>query len=102
MKQQEQKVRGHFFAFGTYGTLENRVRNQMNTLAPEEKNPSGRTKIQYIVRRLFPDMEVFKAYYPFFYRHQWLMPIGYVYRWVYKGITNFKNLKKEVDTIRTI
>ncbi len=61
LTEQEQNFLGHFLAFGTYGTLENRVRNQMNLLAPEEKYPSGHTKLQYIVRRLFPDKEVFKA-----------------------------------------
>ncbi len=101
LSEEEQGFLNDFLSFGTYGTISNRVWNKLQELQPDEKEPSFKTKARYLWERIFPDMEVFKEYYPFFYEHRWLMPVGYIYRLIYKGITNGGQVKDELDALRT-
>ena len=45
----------------------------------------SKSKFRYIMRRIFPELEVYKEHYPFFYKHRILLPIGWLYR-LFKGI----------------
>ncbi|MCC8099819.1 MAG: nucleotidyltransferase family protein [Clostridiales bacterium] len=91
-----------FASSGTYGTIQNTVRNQLKGLAQDGQTITAQTKLRYIWKRLFPDVAFFREYYPFFYRHKWLLPVGYVYRLIYKGITNHKKLSVEADSLKKL
>ncbi len=102
LTQKQGELLGEFLPYGTYGTLENRLRSKVMALEPEGAKLTGRSKAKYVWRRLFPDMEIFREYYPFFYRHRWLMPVGWAYRLVYKGVVNRKKLRAEVKTLKKL
>ncbi|MCD7922657.1 MAG: nucleotidyltransferase family protein [Clostridiales bacterium] len=85
---------------GTYGTLDRLVRNKVKGLSPEEEKPSARTKLRYIWHRLFPGPEHMAMYHPFFAKHRWLVPAGYVYRFIYSGVKGFKRITSEFNTVR--
>ena len=38
------------------------------------------SKGRYYLKRLFPEMKFYQNYYPFFYRHKYLLPVGWFYR----------------------
>ncbi len=99
LNEEELAFLSEFLDFGTYGTLDNRVMHRLGLLSGSEDTPTTAAKAKYIWKRLFPDVEMFKVYYPFFYRHRWLMPVGYVYRLVYKGITNRKKAAGELRSL---
>ncbi len=65
-------------AAGAFGVYENVVDSKMGEGKLSDK-------LKYYKKRLAPDEWFLKAYYPFFYRHKWLRPVGNVYR-VLKGI----------------
>ena len=37
------------------------------------------SKLRYVIKRIFPGMETYQ-YYPFFYKHKWLLPVCWLYR----------------------
>ncbi len=91
------------FAFaGTYGSIENRVSNDISSLVTEGDSVSGSTKLKYLWRRLFPTPEFFKCNFPFFYRHKWLLPVGYVYRLIHRLIVRRGRLKKELQALKKL
>ncbi len=75
---EEQQTQLHFYLHsGTYGTVEQSVRNRMETLG---------TGWKYYWKRLFPDLAFYKVYYPFCYRHKLLIPAAWLHR-LLRGIT---------------
>ncbi len=109
LTNEEEAFLRSFVAYGSHGTTEHAVENKFASFM-EQEQPEGqpgqkattRTKLSYVWRRLFPEPELMKTFYPFFYRHKWLLPVGYVYRWVSQGVKNRKNLSAEVRTIRKL
>lgn len=71
-----------YFAFsGTYGNIQNVVKNSVS------KNGGGKKgKRRYILDQLFLPMSTIKLYYPVFYRHKILLPGLFVYR-ILKAVT---------------
>ncbi len=101
LSEDEKDFVEYFFFSGTYGTRENRIRNKIYALAPDEKAPSTSTKLKYIWSRAFPDPEVMNIYYPFF-EHKWQYPVGYVYRILSRIFTNGKKILAEFRLIRKL
>ncbi|MCC8162807.1 MAG: nucleotidyltransferase family protein [Lachnospiraceae bacterium] len=99
LTEEEATLLGSFLFFGTYGTVHNHVRNRLKAM---DEIPTVRTKLRYLWGRLFPEMEIFKNYYPFFYRHRWLLPAGCIYRLVYKGIIHRKKMLAELRALRKL
>ncbi|MCD7888458.1 MAG: nucleotidyltransferase family protein [Oscillospiraceae bacterium] len=87
-----------FSSSGTYGTVHNNVQSKLQTME-SGREVTLRTKIKYVWHRIFPDLSVFKDNYPFFYRHKFLLPVGCVYRLIYKGITNRHKLIAEAKSL---
>ncbi len=83
-----------FVLSGTYGNLDNVISDEV-----DKSNSKTIGKIRYCFKRLFPSINVFKYHYPFFYKHKWLMPIGYIYRIIYKLIKRHKELLHEAMLI---
>lgn len=64
---------------GTFGTQKSFIEHRLDEIAGSQK-VTKKTKLRYLMRRIFPDMNHYKYYFPFFYKHKLLLPIGWVYR----------------------
>lgn len=54
----------------------------------------------YLLSRIFPGREWCKAYAPTVYKYPVLLPFFWVWRLIYKGITNRKKVTQEIKTIK--
>ena len=88
LNESEESMLKSYFDYGTYGTLSHSVEKSVERYFTEKPDSS---KLRYIWKKIFPDTEHMKTWYPFFYRHKLLLPIGYIWRWI-KGI--FKKREK--------
>ncbi len=68
LSTEERRFLDLFIFSGTYGTAEQDMENRL-------ENEAGGSKVRLFFRRLFPPMENIKAWWPFFYRHKWLLPV---------------------------
>ncbi len=91
-----------FVAFGSHGTIENSVRNRFKNLEPNMQQHSTRGKFRYVWKRVFPGSDIFRTSYTFFYRHRWLLPIGYIYRLVAKGVKHHDRFAAELRALRKL
>ena len=97
LTEREQELLDYYLTSCTYGT---KTRSAENTVKKHYAKSHSKSKFSFIWARLFPDTEFMKQYYPFFYRHKLLLPVGYVWRWC-KGIaTNRKKLQAEMRALR--
>jgi hypothetical protein len=82
-----------FYLFsGTYGTMTNRVKNNMN------KN--GSSKLKYLLSRTFPPMEFIRKNYPFFYKYKFLMPFCWIFRIVRGFTVRNKKISAEIKAVK--
>ncbi|MGN0488591.1 MAG: nucleotidyltransferase family protein [Ruminococcus sp.] len=87
------------FLSGVYGNFENEVSNKVKNFDADGKINS-KSKIKYIFSRIFPPLEFYKVYYPFFYRHKLLLPFCALVR-VHKGLfKSRKKLKIEIQVLK--
>ena len=84
----------------TYGTIDNQIQNRLHELQGNAEGITLRTKLKYCCVRLFPGKEFCKYYYPFVYRHLWLLPFFWVWRIAGKGISHRKKVKRELTFLR--
>ena len=78
---QDQVMLDYILSSGTYGTVQNRVRNRIS------KYGNGPwAKLKYIFRRLFLPLNVVRASFPMFIKCPILLPFLPVYR-VFRGLT---------------
>lgn len=56
--------------------------------------------IWYLLSRIFPGREWCEAYAPTVYKYPVLLPFFWVWRLIYKGITNRKKVTQEIKTIK--
>lgn len=90
----EEKDILEFYLFsGTYGTMKSAVNKRFRTFTEQTGSTS---KFVYILHRIFPPMEFYKQYYPFFYQHKFLLPIGWGFRLVRGVIFQRKRMKSEL------
>lgn len=77
----------YYLASGTHGTVDHRVDSQLKKMEGMPQNVTGRMKIRYSFRRLFPDRAFMEKWCrhdaPFFLHHPRLRPLAYGYRFVY-------------------
>ena len=78
LSKEEQEMYDYIFSSGTYGNVQHSVDNDL-------KKMKG-NKLKYVFRRVFPDMEKVRLYYPFFYRFPVFMPFLWIYRF-FRGLT---------------
>lgn len=96
LTEHEQELLDYYLTSCTYGTT---TRSAENTVKRHYAKSKNKSKISFIWARLFPDMEFMKQYYPFFYQHKLLLPVGYMWRWC-KGIAiNHKKLQAEMRAL---
>lgn len=77
---------------GTYGNVSNSIKSHAKLLDADSKN-------KYIFRRIFPNMEFYKKYFPTAARYPVLIPFVWVYRLI-RAV--FKRRDKYVKEIRNI
>lgn len=92
LAEDEQEMLGYYLGSGTYGTVSNSIETRMNSAG-------NRSKVIFILRRIFPPMETYRHYYPFFCRHKILLPIGWAYRLARGIFAKNKMIKSEIKTI---
>lgn len=82
---------------GTYGTIDNHVRNELAAEAGEHGQEGSRAR--YLLRRAFPSLQKLKAGYPVLNRAPWLLPGVYLYRLVVKPFTRTARLREELRIV---
>ncbi|MCQ4021681.1 MULTISPECIES: nucleotidyltransferase family protein [unclassified Ruminococcus] len=86
---------------GTYGKYEKLINNRVKEFG-DNGEVSTKVKVKYVISRMFPPMEFYKEFYPFFYRHKFLIPICFLVR-AYNGIFNkHKMLKNEINVVKKL
>lgn len=100
LTQQEQQLLGYFTNSGAYGTMKNIVDKNLKTISTEKIDVTGKIKLKYYIKRVFPNMEWFKLYAPYCYQHKWTIPFYCVFRF-FRGIF-FKRIeiKNEIDLVK--
>ena len=75
LSQEELDMLQYYMTSGVYGTFDRSIENNVKKYS---KN-AGSSKLRYVIKRIFPGMETYQ-YYPFFYKHKWLLPVCWLYR----------------------
>lgn len=88
---EEKKLLSYYVFSGTYGNLENSVKNNL------KKNDGSRLK--YIKKRLFPPADLLQLTAPWVKKSPLLLPAGWVYRIVYRTVKGRKRLLKEAEIL---
>lgn len=84
---------------GTYGTQDNRVKNDVMFIQADAEQADLKVKLKYCMKRIYPGLEHIKNHHPFLYKHQWLIPFFWVYRLINRPLRNGKQLLKELKTL---
>ena len=95
LSDDEKEMLKYYLYSGTYGTFNNSIKNR-------KQNMNADTKSKYILKRIFPDMEFYRIYYPFFYRHKILLPIGWTYRLIRALIFRRKKIINEMKVVENL
>lgn len=80
LEGEELKVYEYMCFSGTYGTSEHNLANALLAYERICGGDSTKAKRKYLWRRIFPPMEVYEIYYPFYYKHKILLPILFIKR----------------------
>lgn len=100
LTEEERQMFSYMTGAGIYGTQENRKVNQLKKMG--NGSVTGKTKMQYFFRRLFPDREWFVRNKPVCARHPWMIPFYRIFR-VFYGVTlGFRKMRKEVQVIQKV
>ena len=98
---EDEELLSCFLSTGVYGDYRTGVANRITGKAGEKDREFSRgKKIKYIIRRVFPPLEYYRAAYPFFYKHKILIPFCVFYR-IFSAL--FKRnafVRAELDTLK--
>lgn len=84
---------------GVHGTYETGVLNKATGKVEQNTKVTFSMKVKYIFRRLFPPMSFYKRFYPFFYKHKYLLPLFVLFR-MFKAIFKPSSvLKTEINIL---
>lgn len=65
---------------GAYGTAAHHIEAELRRLQNGDGPVTARTKMKYLLRRLFPEWSWYSVNAPFVYRHRWTVPFYWAYR----------------------
>ena len=85
---------------GSYGTVDIKVNNILETYNNDKHRLIHNNKIRYIFGRIFIPMRYVERGYPFFYRHKYLMPLLILYRLGRAITSSRKDVGAEVKALR--
>ena len=83
---------------GTYGTMENVVKNRMKKVTGGQGKVTAGMKLKYYLRRLFPKQELLYPWYPPA-KYKVLIPFVWVYRILVIAIVRRKNVQGEIRIV---
>ncbi len=89
----------HCVGSGVFGTGEQAVANQIRQLQ-SEGNLGRSVRMQYCLRRIWPDMRWFRRNHPFFARWWPLQPFFVVWRVLRKLLTGWKHILRELNLVK--
>ena len=95
LTEEEYKMLSESMYSGTYGTTKAMVSKKLRKLQGDKAPIADKTKLLYYVRRLFPDMEFYKSYYPVVYKVKILIPFFVIYRMLRGAVFSGKRLARE-------
>lgn len=95
----EKEMLEYYLTSGVYGTTERMMENRVEKF---RKETGSNSKLRYLWKRIFPDMNKYREFYPFFYKHKWLLPVGWLYRAVRALVDGRRrrNMQKELQAVR--
>ncbi len=85
---------------GAFGTFEGFVNSHIKKYNDEGTAITGRTRLKYYIRRLFPGREWFKTPYSFFYRYPVFIPFFWIYRIFRTVLHRRKQVGNEINALR--
>lgn len=100
--ENEEKQLSFILGSGTHGTAENAVESRFSKLDNASESNAGKMKRSYYLSRLFPDMQWYKAHYPYCYRHKWSIPLNFIYRVFHALFFKRKKLKNEIKAVDNV
>lgn len=87
---------------GAHGTFSISVFNKAKGTAFSDGKINFSKRLRYIAKRLFPPMGYYKRFYPFFYRHKYLIPLCFLYRLYLALFKRRKRIKSEIEILNKI
>lgn len=97
--KEEEAMLSYFADSGTYGTTKHFVENRMREAQEGDTKAGWKGKARFIYRRLFPTMEWYQTYEPFFAKHKVLIPFFLIYRF-FRRLLGKKGIKEELHAMR--
>lgn len=96
LTEKEKEMLEYFLFSGTYGTYQQRIKNEIEKHASKTGKNSKR---YYIISRIFPDMKFYKLYYPLAYKYKVLIPFAWIFRLFRAVFVRGKRLRSELKII---
>lgn len=84
LTDEEKKLLNYYIFSGTYGILENKVKNDF-------KCQNSDSLLNYYFHRVSPPLKHYKVWYPWAYKHKILIPVAWLYR-PRRGIFKRRNI----------
>lgn len=102
LTEKEQEILSVFMGSGTYGTLENQIKNSMKKIQTDRNKINAEIKVRYCLKRLFPGMDWYKKNIPFCNRHKWAIPFYAVFRIIRSVFFRYKEIYAELRILRRV
>ena len=98
---EDEQLLSCFLSTGVYGDYRTGIANRITGKTGEKDREFSRgKKIKYIIRRIFPPLEYYRAAYPLFYKHKILIPFCVVYRVFLAFFKRNAFVRAELDTLK--
>lgn len=96
--EKEAKMLSYILGSGTYGTLSNKVENDISRIVEADETRFS-TKLKYCIQRMFPGIDYMRMNYPFLYKYKQLIPFFWIYRLIVLPIVHRKRICAEIRTL---
>lgn len=87
---------------GTYGNLQSGIGKKLRKMQENKDGITNKTKMKYIISRLFPSMSFYKAYHPFIYKNKVFIPFFSIFRIVKGVLRDGKIIMREIKVVLKI
>ncbi|MCI7638341.1 MAG: hypothetical protein MSS60_00755 [Clostridiales bacterium] len=96
LTESEREMLQYYLESSTYGNFENRISNQLRSIQTDGKPINGFTKFKYCMAGIYPGWKWCQQYYPFIYRHPYLLPALWIWRLCTRIAVNSKGIIREL------